>query len=42
MVTGLKGNRITYTDSRAGSRTQTVNEFEKNWFGVVRLAEADE
>ncbi len=41
-VTELTGNRITYTDSSEGRKTQTVNEFEKSWSGVVLLAEANE
>lgn len=41
LVTDLKGDHITYTDSGRGRVTGALTEFEKQWSGVVLLAEAD-
>jgi uncharacterized membrane protein len=42
LVTALKGDRITYTDTGRGPKTELLADFEKQWSGVVLLAEADE
>ena len=41
LVTALKGDHITYTDNERGTVTETLIDFEKQWSGVVLLAEAD-
>lgn len=42
LVTALQGDRITYTDSTEGRKTESLTDFEKGWSGVVLLAEANE
>ena len=42
LVTNLTGDRITYTDSERGRVIEPLAEFEKQWTGVVLLAEADD
>ena len=39
LVTNLTGDRISYTDSERGHVTESLSEFEKQWTGVVLLAE---
>ncbi len=38
LVTNVAGDAITFVDSRDGRRMTTLNEFEKQWTGVVLLA----
>lgn len=42
LVTALQGDVITYTDNEQGRKTESLTDFEKNWSGVVLLAETDE
>jgi uncharacterized membrane protein/thiol-disulfide isomerase/thioredoxin len=42
LVTALQGDTITYTDSTEGRRTESLTDFEKDWSGVVLLAETNE
>ncbi|ADB36836.1 cysteine peptidase family C39 domain-containing protein [Spirosoma linguale] len=39
LVTALQGDTITYTDNEQGRRAESLTDFEKNWSGVVLLAE---
>ncbi|AKD56645.1 cysteine peptidase family C39 domain-containing protein [Spirosoma radiotolerans] len=39
LVTSLQGDTITYTDNEQGRRIEALTDFEKNWSGVVLLAE---
>ncbi len=41
LVSALTGNRITYSDSQAGRKTESVDAFEKQWSGVVLVAETN-
>ena len=42
LVNQIHDNHIQYTDSETGKVTLSLDEFEKNWAGVVLLAETDE
>ncbi|QHV94036.1 vitamin K epoxide reductase family protein [Spirosoma endbachense] len=42
LVTALTGNRITYSDNTQGRKSDILTDFEKNWSGIVLLAETNE
>ncbi|QIP16721.1 peptidase C39 bacteriocin processing [Spirosoma aureum] len=42
LVTALTGNRITYSDNTQGRKSDLLTDFEKNWSGIVLLAETNE
>jgi uncharacterized membrane protein len=41
LVTALTGDRITYSENTQGRKTDLLTDFEKNWSGIVLLAEAN-